>query len=147
MAIIGNGIHTQNNNDGKPALRVIAYNETGKPLEVEFSKKGTYQNTYSEANSVASQASATVINYTVPVGKIFNLESVDYSSDCIGNFTIEVNGNTQSKQYTNYTKYSGRFDFTDFDLSAGDNLKLIIENKSNGTGNFNANFQGRLRDV
>ena len=53
----------------------------------------------------------------------------------------------KSKQYTNYTKYSGRFDFSDFDLSAGDNLKLIIENKSNGTGNFNANFQGRLRDV
>jgi hypothetical protein len=147
MAIIGNGIHTENNQDGKPSLRVIAYNDENIPFEVELVKKGLYLNDYSEANGVASQATVTVINYTVPIGKIFRMESVDYSSDCIGIFTVELNGSTESKQYTNYTKYTGAFKFSGFDLNAGDSLKLIIENKSNGVGSFNANLQGRLIDV
>ena len=132
---------------GFDSVEVIVANTPSNPVPVEFSEAGEYLNQYFESNSVAGLSTTNIIDYTVPVGKEFRLNRVDFDGGNVAIYKIDINSSTESKKRTYYTKFNGEFIYSKYTLNAGDNLKLIVENNTNMVADFNANMQGRLIDV
>lgn len=102
---------------------------------------------YNEANGVAKLATATILTYIVPVSSVAKLKRINVFGDCMGTYTIKLNGNVIDKVGTYYTHYNDTLVFDDIETAAGDIITVEILNRGTGTGNFNANLQGRLLDV
>jgi hypothetical protein len=134
--------------NGQPAKRTKICQEAGETIKVEVEEEsGLYLNTYNEANSVAGLATATVIDYTVPVTKEVKLKTIECSGDNRAIFKVEINTVTQAKKRTYFTEYNCSFESFNLILNAGDNIKVIVENKSNSIADFNANFLGVIQDA
>jgi len=139
---------TKNGKTIKVVRTSICQGDGEDPLKVEFDQAGETLNVYGESSSVAASSTATIIDYTVGALKEFRLKRIEFSGTNRGVYIVEINSNTQAKKRTYYTRFDDYFDFEELKLNAGDNLKLIVENKStNMTGDFNANLQGNLRDA
>jgi hypothetical protein len=122
-------------------------NTADNPLYVDFTEAGESINVYSEILSLAGLASADLVLYTVPAGKQLKLKRVDYSGGNRAIYQITLNANTIAKQRIYYLDFNGSFEFTDYVLEAGDIVKLLVENKTNMTADFNGNLQGKLLDA
>ena len=132
--------------NGNPAKRVSVCQEAGETIKVDIGLSGVGFNEYDEAPSVAGSASATIISYTVPVGKVLILRRVDFSGSNRGIYSLRLNTNTFLKRRTYYTKFDGKMELIDQEFAAGDILDLVVENVSTMTGDFNATLQGSLKD-
>ncbi len=134
--------------DTKIAKRVAVCN-TGTPIEVDIVEGGAGEtvNSYSEILSLAGLATATVVLYTVAAGKQLQLKRIDFSGENIAVYSIDVNNSIEAKRRTYYTNFNGEIIFNDLLLVEGDVIKLIVENKTNMTADFNGNLQGRLQDA
>ena len=108
---------------------------------------GDSVNTYAEILSLAGLATSDVVLYTVPVGKKLKLKRVDFSGCNKATFAVKLNNITQAKAKTYYTDFNGVLVFIDLLLIAGDIVKLVVENNSNSTSDFNGNLQGKLLDA
>jgi len=130
------------NNEGDKAFRVVISNQ---PIQIAFSpaKVGDY----GEANSLAGAGTATIIDYTVPVAKRITLNTVFVNGTNRGEYIVEINGTNKSKLNTYYTKFNGEMPDLGISLVAGDNLKVIVNNKGNSSADFNANFSGDIFDA
>ena len=102
---------------------------------------------YDEANGVAISATATIITYVVPVNTIAKLKRVNLFGDCMGTYTVKVNGSIIDKTGTYYTHYKDTIVFDEIEYVAGDIVTIEVTNRGTGAGDFNANLQGRLIDV
>ena len=122
-------------------------NTSDNPLYVDFQQSGILINTYNEILSLAGLASADLVLYTVPVGKKLLLKRVDYSGGNISIYQVTINASVEAKKRLYFTEYNGEFVFEDYLLNAGDIIKLLVENKTNMTADFNGNLQGRLIDA
>jgi len=127
--------------------KVRVENTQGNPLYVTYTESGNVLNTYSEANSVAGLASADVVSYTVPVGKILELIRADVSGTNKAEYKLDINASVESKKRTYFTNYNESFETIGIELVAGDIVKIIVENKTNSTADFNANIIGRLENA
>jgi len=122
-------------------------NSPDKPLYVDVidpSATGNVLNIYQESLSIAGSATATILTYTVPVGKYFVIKRIDYSGSSKGTFTIDINSNVESKQRLYCTSFNGSFQMENLKIVAGDTIKLIVENNTNNTANYNGNLIGNL---
>lgn len=126
-------------------IEVVIGNTT--PIEVDFNEIGETVNSYSEILSLAGLATSTVVLYTVATGKKLKLKRIDFSGENRAVYSIDVNNSIQAKHRTYYTNYNGEIIFDDLLLVEGDVIKLIVENKTNMTADFNGNLQGRLQDA
>lgn len=122
--------------------RKVAISTPDGPIDVVFSTPNVNQ--YNEVLSLAGLATSTIITYTVPVGKIFSLQSIDYNGENKAIYSVDLNASVISKQHAYYTDLKGRFLFNNLEFVAGDIIKLIVENKTNKPANFNANLLGRV---
>ncbi len=119
------------------------------PIEVDVIEGGAGEtiNSYSEILSLAGLATATVVLYTVASGKKLKLKRLDFSGENRAVYSVDINNSIQAKHRTYYTNYNGEIIFDDLLLVEGDVIKLIVENKTNMTADFNGNLQGRLQDA
>ena len=122
-------------------------NKPDKPLYVTFTTAGTTFNQYGEALSVAGLASAAIISYTVPINKTFAALVAEVSGTNRAEFIVEVNASTEAKRRTYFTEYNARFELSGMKLVAGDIIKIIVDNKTNSTADFNANIIGIIDDA
>jgi hypothetical protein len=126
---------------------IFVSNKPDKPLYVDVidpSATGAVSNNYAEALSVAGLATVTIISYTVPVNKIFRIKRVDFSGGNRAIYKLDINGSTASTKRLYYTNYNGDFDMENLELSAGDIVRVIVENKTNMIADFNTNIIGVL---
>jgi hypothetical protein len=128
------------------AKRVAVCN-TGEPIEVTFVEATGSFNQYAESLSVAGLSTTTILSYTVPASSTYKLKRADVSGDNRAVCIIEVNGSTQAKKRIYYTKFNTAFEFADISYSEGDIIKVIVENKSTTTADFNVNLQGTLKNA
>lgn len=119
------------------------------PIKVDIVEGGAGEtvNSYNEILSLAGLATATVVLYTVAAGKQLQLKRIDFSGENIAVYSIDVNNSIEAKRRTYYTNFNGEIIFNDLLLVEGDVIKLIVENKTNMTADFNGNLQGRLQDA
>lgn len=134
-------------NSGEVAIATKICQSTGETVKVEFGVSGVPFNQYGESLSVAGLGTSTIINYTVPVGKKIVLGTINASGENRAVYTLEINSITQAKQRSWFTEYNVKFDALKIELVAGDNLKVIVENKTNSIADFNANFTATLDDI
>lgn len=122
--------------------RKVVVSTPYEPIDVVFGSNNL--NLYNESLSVAGLDTVTILTYTVPTGKKFKLQSIDYSGDNRSVFTVGLNASVISKQRLYYTQYKGTFEFYNLEFVAGDIIKLIVENKTNNPADFNGNLIGRI---
>lgn len=133
--------------DGKIAKRTKICQEDGETLKVELDYEGLEIIDYNESLSVVGLATATILDYTVAISKILTLVYSDVSGDNRGKYRVEINGSVIAKRRTYYTNYDNYFNFSNIKLVEGDNIKIIVENQSTLSGDFNANLQGSVKDA
>lgn len=105
------------------------------------------KNIFGAAASVASGATTTIVQYTVPLNKIAILERSAASGENIGTYTILINNVIQAIQRTYYAGgFNVDFEFTTGDangliLQPGDNVKVTILHNRPDPANFDARIQ------
>ena len=129
------------------AVRSKICQETGETIKVEFDQSGEPINEYNEILSLAGLANADIITYTVPVGKTLKLQRIDFSGDNRAIFKATINGTTEAKKRTWFTSFNDYMVFNNLVLNAGDIVKLIVENRTNTSADFDGNLQGILNDA
>jgi len=116
-------------------------------IKVEFATSGSPLNEYDEANSVAGLATETILDYTVPALKKVTLGTVSASGENRAVYKVEINSTTKAKKRSYFTEYNVEFPEFKTKLVAGDNVKIIVENKTNSIADFNASFTGTIDDA
>jgi len=108
-----------------------------------FTQKGFFKETYNEKNILASSID-NVVQYTVPIGKKFDLLQINSSGDNIAKFTILVNGDVLAKYRTYFTHYDREYVIGRHTCYAGDIVTLVVDNFRNADADFNATIIGDL---
>lgn len=130
-----------------PDGRAYRVDITNQPVSVSVLSIGDSLNVYNEALSVAGLATTTIVDYTVPVAKEVFVKNIEFSGENRAVFSIEINNVIQNKYRTYFTEYNGSVSFKDYKLVEGDNIKIIVENKTNSTADFNANMIAGIKDA
>ena len=105
-------------------------------------------NYYDEISGVAASGTATILTYTVPGGKKLFIEQIQFSGDCVGNYTVYNNGSTLAKYRVWFSgPLTGKLDFSGHEFAAGDIIKLEVENYRSYIGAFEGRILGRLENV
>lgn len=102
---------------------------------------------YSEVNSLAQAATATILTYTVPVNKKVKLTRSNIFGTNMGTYVVKINDTVVDKLGTYYTKFNDKFEFDDLEYTAGTVITIEVLNRGMQSGDFNANLQGRIFDV
>lgn len=160
--IIGGFIKLLGNSDGtlignvedalKTNLRDSSGNEVGtgsNPLIVNStgSVGRTSVNQFNESLAVASGASTTLVQYTVPTSSSFMLERISVSGENIALFTITVNSVTVDTQRTYFGgALNCEFNFISsgnqgYPLNIGDIVLVTVLHNRPDPGNFEGRIQ------
>jgi len=99
-------------------------------------------NLFDEDNAVAAASTVDIIDYTVPPSRKVRMRLVDVFGRHKGNYTIVIDGDLVARKETYYTYYETSFDFENFILDEGQNIKVSVENKGPSTTYFNARLRG-----
>ena len=129
--------------DGVDELKV---NPDGSINVVSSGNSGVVETEFDEINAVASGSEEEVVSFTAPVGKITNLNKIDYSGDNIAKFTVKINGVVEDIQRTYFgNSLNGTFDFGNgfkgLDLIPGDEVKLYVIHSRPSAGSFSGRIQ------
>ena len=127
--------------------KVRVENTQDSPLFVTRTEVGTIVNIYNEVLSIAGLATSNIIQYTIPTNKLLEVLTIETSGTNRAVFSLDINGAIIAKQRSYFTEYNTSFNLNGLKLIEGDILKIIVENKSNSTADFNANILGRLEDA
>ena len=107
---------------------------------------GTIVNTYDTASSVASGVPTTVVTFTVPIGKTFDVKLVEFSSTNIAEYNVDIDSSIEATRRTNFgADLSGEFKFEGLSLAQGSVIKLIAEHSRGGIADFEARILGVLK--
>lgn len=101
-------------------------------------------NIYNELLGIASLTTATIINYSIPVGKIQNLIKVVASASNIATFEVWINGNKISRKRTYFgSTLNVEFDFSyiGYSLTAGDNIQIKAVSARPGVTDYEAELE------
>lgn len=116
-------------------------------VDATFSSLGTVKNYFSNVTAIASSASADILTYTVPVGKIAYLLRADLSGTNIALYEAKLNGSVLARTRTyfggDFTKSIdfGRTTADSIPLVAGDIVKLSVTNFRPLSADFEARLQ------
>lgn len=128
-------------------VAVVVEQDPSNPIPVDPLERGEITPIWGEQFSVGGLSIQTVINYTIPVGKNFKIKSVHFSGDNRSVFYVEVNSSTILKHRLYFSHFSGSASFENVNLDQNDNIKIIVENKTNSLADFNATLIGNLYDI
>jgi hypothetical protein len=95
-----------------------------------------------EEDSAMPTLTTTLIDYTIPASRKVRMRDIEAFGMNKANFTIEINGDVVARKETYYTRYETLFNFENYSLKSGDNIKVIAQNKGTNTGLFNARMRG-----
>lgn len=118
------------------AVETIVSNQT--PIPVTFNS-GTIKIDYNEVNAVGLDT-VTVIDKTIGAGLEVMASRVSFSGENRSIATIQINNEAIAKLRIYYANYNSAIDLNSFKLVSGDNIKIIVENKTNSNALFNASF-------
>lgn len=105
---------------------------------------GTVISSYNSITSVASNATSTVLTYTVPLGNTNYLNYIDVSGSNIATYDILINGTEFSRKRTYFGgDLSARLDCgtSGFLLNSGDVVEVNVTNFRPDPGDFEARIQ------
>jgi len=112
-----------------------------KQTKVDFVPFNVDVNIFNAISSVASGATNDIVTYTVPVGKTFALELVEFSGENIANYIIYVDTDIVAYRRTWFGgSISGEFTFEGYRIAAG----KVITLKVNNFRPSSADFEGRI---
>ena len=138
---------------GKKCVRVCITDDQ-VPLSVTFSPFSNASfdslNQYGEVTSIAISTETDVLSYTVPASKKVAIANIDASGDNIAAFRVKLNGSTIAKKRTAISGSPNvEFTFENYELAAGDVIKVTVENCSLtlDTGDFEARINGFIGDA
>lgn len=121
------------------SVETIVSNDYGNPLPVDITDRGTTKFVYNEI--VLNTASMLdIISLTVAPGKGIDLKNASCSGENRCVFKVEINGQGLDLKRIYYTNYNLDFNFKNLSIAEGDNIKIIVENKTNTPGTFNSNL-------
>lgn len=126
--------------DGFNSVEVTVANTPDNPIPVDPTSRGITRTEYNEVQSVA-QGEIVIIDKTVGVGLLYDLQSVFCSGDNIAYFIVEINGQTKYKGRTYWSGFNLSFNLSDEGIVEGDNIKIIADNKTNMSAFFNATLK------
>jgi hypothetical protein len=107
--------------------------------------KGEVKNIFNEISAVASGATVDIVSYTVPAGKSFFLESVEFDGQNVAEFSVEVDGEPIGKRRTHFAGgLSGQSFFGLFEIGEAKTVKLKVENHRPSVANFSGRINGVL---
>jgi hypothetical protein len=125
------------NRENFTAQEVIVGNTSDNPIPVSFSSRGTAKVDFNEVSSAGIE-SIEIINKTVAANVGIEIKQALCSGDNIAFFLVEINGEVKFKKRSYYTDFNADIDTGSIVLSEGDNIKIIVENKTNTSASFNA---------
>lgn len=123
--------------DNYTAQEVYVGNQSSDPIPVEVTSSGETQAEYSEL-LVSALSTQTLIDLTITPGKAGKLRRLECSGENVGSFVVEKNASTIGKTRLYFTNYNSFLDLRELSVTAGDNIKILVENKRNTNCNFNA---------
>lgn len=121
--------------DGNDAQRVLIGAQD--PIPVDPTTRGEAKSIYNEV-TVPGLATVEIINKTIGAGLGADLVIANCSGENVADFTVQVNGSDAFKKRTYYTYFNVDFKMEELPLQDGDNIKIIVENRTNSTAVFNA---------
>ena len=117
------------------------------PKRTQSTAQGVVINIDNSKN-LASAATGTVVNYTVPAGKILYLDLVEFHGDNIAKYQVYKDADSIGRQNTWFSgKISGEFWFGGLVILAGEMLALEAENDRPDAADFHGRILGRLDDA
>ena len=125
---------------------------TGVPLKVNndgsinvvtsTTASATKYSYFNEVLAVSAGATATLVNYTVPVGKDVVLDRVFVSGDNIAKYELYLNGNLIDKARTYFgSSPNVEFNFYGLKLAVGDVVSAKVVNFRSSVSDFNGRIQ------
>lgn len=118
------------------AVETIVSNQA--PVPVTFNS-GVTKIDYNEVNAVGLDT-VTIIDKTIGAGLEVMASRVSFSGENRSIATIQINNEDIAKLRIYYANYNSAIDLNSFKLVSGDNIKIIVENKTNSNALFNASF-------
>jgi len=95
-----------------------------------------------EEDSVISTDTAILIDYTVPAERGLRLRLAECFGCNIGMFEVLIDDVRVGKKGTYYTYYETAFDFENFEIETGQNIKIKATNRGPNTAEFNTRLRG-----
>lgn len=95
-----------------------------------------------EEETILSTATETLIDYTVPVERGLRLRIADVFGCNMGMFEVLIDDVRVANKGTYYTYYETSFPFENFEIEAGQNIKIKATNRGPNTAEFNARIRG-----
>lgn len=128
--------------------------EDGDELEINpdgsinVSSSGEVKNTFNSISSLASGGTSAVVSYTVPFGKVFYLNHVEFSGNNIATYDITADAVAFARKRSWFgTDLSGDFDFRvntkkGMLFTAGQEIRLVVYNFRPTVGDFEGRIYG-----
>jgi hypothetical protein len=128
-------------------------NADGSPLYVALSDDPleTELQAFEEILNVLPNTVNEIISYTVPVGKILNLDKIETSGDNVAKYTVKINGQVNKVARANIAaSFNVNFNYNSVRLIEGETISVEVEHFGTigGLGNnpdFNATIEGKLK--
>lgn len=124
-------------------------------LQVDIGQSGAGQalNEFNE-DSILGGTTSAVLTYTVPVGKILTLSSIECDGDNIATYRVKRGSNTIAKKSTSFWADEVFFDFrtgqgidqSGIDILASETIEVEVENFRPDLADFSARLIGVLSD-
>ncbi len=123
--------------DNTPAKQVLSRQPPGDVYDVAFSPTISASITaYNAVSAIAVGIETQINNFTVPVGKFRQLNSILVSGDNISHFYIKLNGVTIAKARTWWVSFNEQIELHDTRIVAGDIISIHVENKGKIASDF-----------
>lgn len=99
-------------------------------------------NIFEEEATVAAGNTVTLIDYTLPIDRELRFRIAEVFGDNIGAFELQIDGIRIALKKTYYTYYETEFNFDNFEVLEGQNIKILATNRGINTAYFNARLRG-----
>ena len=122
-------LHTKVGNSGSEAIPTTT-------------TKGEIKAIFNELLAVAGGSFATIVTYTVPPLKFFDLHCVKVEGDNIADYSLKINGAAIEKYRTWWCDFGRVEPVFNVKASAGDIITVEVDNWRSSVADFNATLTG-----
>lgn len=128
------------------AQEVVVSNTSNNPIPVDPTTRGTPKFLFNEIVSNGIEE-IEIINLTIPVGKNADLNNVICSGENIASYTVLKNDEVIAKKRTWYVNFDTIIPLVEIPVIEGDNIKILINNRTNESALFNVTLNYNEFDV
>ena len=118
-----------------------------KRLEAALSPDKDSKNIFDTKAAVASGSTISIVSFTVPSGKIFFLDLVEFGGGNIATYELFIGASAEAKKRTYFSgSISGEFFFNSFIVNENIKIDLKVENFRPDIADFEGRILGVLDD-